>query len=218
MATQEGHIKITGTIDNVTYYEMGGEFYARMKSSLTRKDVKTKKCFEGSRRSSTRFGAGNIIASEVYQSLPPKQKVYSLFPSLRTKAIALVKQGLARADVKIALLQLVNPPERKQLEDNTTECPANNSLPSKDIYAQRVSFITKARRIHGLAGEKATSYPHNLPVTEQRKQFFDFVLRSHRSKPNAEHNWLAIGGDADNSLVLSKRAFLTYQRLFLQGP
>src|SRR4249920_2282108 len=115
MATQEGHIKITGTIGNLTYYKMGGKYLVRMKSSLTRKDVRTKKCFEGSRRSSTRFGAGNIIASEVYQSLPAKQKVYNLFPSLRTKAIALVKQGLARADVKIALLQLVNPPEREQL-------------------------------------------------------------------------------------------------------
>ncbi len=207
-----GHIKITGTIGNLTYYKMGGEYLVRMKSSLTRKDVKTKKCFEGSRRSSTRFGAGNIIASEVYQSLPAKQKVYSLFPSLRTKAIALVKQGLARADVKIALQQLVNPPEREQLQPNATECPANNSLPSKDIYAQRVSFITKARRIQGLAGEKATSYSHNLPVTEQRKQFFDFVLHSHRARPDP------VGGDANNSLVLSKREFLTYQRLFLKGP
>ncbi len=205
MAEQVGHIKITGTIDNVTYYKMDGKYLARRKSSLTRKDVKTKKCFEGSRRSSTRFGAGNIIASEVYQSLPPKQKVYSLFPSLRTKAIALVKQGLARADIKIALLQLVNPPEREQLQPNATECPANNS---KDIYPQAVSFITKARRIHGLAGEKATSYPHNLPVTPPHKQFFDFVLRSHRARPDPDHNYL----------VLSKRAFLTCQRLFLQGP
>jgi len=207
MAKQAGHIRIRGTIGNLTYYQMGGEDYVRMKSSLTRKDFKTKKCFEGSRRSSTRFGAGNIIASEVYQSLPATQKVYSLFPSLRTKAIALVKQGLARADVKIALLQLVNPPEREQIQDNTTECPASNNLPSKDIYPQRVSFITKARRVHGLAGEKATSYPQ-LPVTEQRKQFFDFVLRSHRARPDPTSDYL----------VLSKRAFLTYQRLFLQGP
>ncbi len=208
MAKQAGHIRIRGTIGNLTYYQMGGEDYVRKKSSLTRKDVKTKKCFEGSRRSSTRFGAGNIIASEVYQSLPPKQKVYSLFPSLRSKAIALVKQGLARADVKIALQQLVNPPERKQLECNATECPANNSLPSKDIYAQPVSSTTKAGRIQGLAAEKATSYPHNLPVTEQLKQFVDFVLRRHRAKPDADHNYV----------LLSKRAFLTYQRLFLQGP
>ena len=151
MAKQVGHIKITGTIGNVTYYKMGGKYFARRKSSLTRKDVKTKKCFEGSRRSSTRFGAGNIIASEVYQSLPPKQKVYSLFPSLRSKAIALVKQGLARADVKIALLQLVNPPERKQLQDNTTECPANNSLPSKDIYPQRCFFHYQSQKDSGLS-------------------------------------------------------------------
>ena len=209
MAKQAGHIRIRGTIGNLTYYQMGGEDYVRKKSSLTRKDFKTKKCFEGSRRSSTRFGAGNIIASEVYQSLPAKQKVYRLFPLLRTKAIALVKQGLARADVKIALQQLVNPPEKKQLECNTTECPANNSLPSKDIYPQAVSSTTKARRIYGLATERATSYPQlNLPVTPLHKQFSDFVLRSHGTKPDADHNYV----------LLSKRAFLTYQRLFLQGP
>jgi hypothetical protein len=208
MAKQAGHIRIRGTIGNLTYYQMGGEDYVRAKSSLTRKDFKTKKCFEGSRRSSTRFGAGNIIASEVYQSLPAIQKVYRLFPLLRTKAIALVKQGLARADVKTALLQLVNPPEKKQLEETITECPANNNLLSKDIYSERVSFITKARKVHGLATEKATSYLHNLPVTPLHKQFSDFVLRSHGARPDAEHNYV----------VLSKRAFLTYQRLFLQGP
>jgi hypothetical protein len=208
MAKQAGHIKITGTIGNLTYYKMGGIYLVRMKSSLTRKEVKTKKCFEGSRRSSTRFGAGNKIASEVYQSLPAKQKVYSLFPSLRTKAIALVKQGLARADVKIALQQLVNPPEKKQLECNTTEGVANDCLPSKEIYPQRVSFITKARRVHRLDAEKATSYPHNLQVVPQHKQFSDFVLRSHRARPDPDHNYV----------VLSKRAFLTYQRLFLEGP
>ncbi len=206
MAKQAGHIRIRGTIGNLTYYQMDGKDYVRKKSSLTRKDVKTKKCFEGSRRSSARFGAGNIIASEVYQSLPPKQKVYSLFSPLRSKAIALVKQGLARADVKIALLQLVNPPEREQLQDNTTECPANNSLLSKDIY--QPVCTTNARTTHGLVAEKATSYPHNLPVTPLHKQFSDFVLRSHGARQDAEHN----------EVVLSKRKFLSYQRLFLQGP
>ncbi len=103
MAKQAGHIKITGTIGNLTYYEMGGEYYARMKSSLTKKQFKTKKCFEGSRRSATRFGAGNKIASEVYNSLADKQRVYTLFCSLRSKAIALVKQGLDTTEVKITL-------------------------------------------------------------------------------------------------------------------
>ena len=209
MAKQAGHIRIRGTIGNLTYYQMGGKDYVRMKSSLTRKDFKEKKCFEGSRRSATRFGAGNIIASEVYQSLPAIQKVKSLFPLLRTKAIALVKQGLARADVKIALLQLVNPPEREPLQDNTTECPANNSLPSKDIYPQAISSTINARKSHGLAAEKASSYPQLSPAPiPEHQQFFDFVLRSHRARPDAEHN----------EVVLSKRKFLSYQRLFLQGP
>ncbi len=189
MAKHAGYVKITGTIGNLTYYKMGGEYLVRAKSSLTRKQFKTQKCFEGSRRSATRFGAGSKIASEVYGSLPGTQKVRGLFPSLVSKAVVLVKQGLGKADVKIALQQLVNPTERTQLQDNTTECPANNSLLSKDIHIQPVSLPVKAKRIPGLAGEKATSYPHNLPVTEQRKQFPGFVLRSERGRIPITITW-----------------------------
>ena len=41
MARQSGHIFITGTLDDVTYYKMYGIYYARMKSSLSRKKVLT---------------------------------------------------------------------------------------------------------------------------------------------------------------------------------
>ena len=146
MAKQVGHIKIIGTIDNLTFYEMDGEYYVRMKSSLTGKQFKTKKCFERSRRSAARFGAGNKIAGEVYRSLPDKKRVYALFCSLKSIAIALLKQGLDVADAKITLEELLKPPRRKRLQrrlqHNTTERPANNYLLSKDIYPQPVSFIT----------------------------------------------------------------------------
>jgi hypothetical protein len=37
MAKQVDDIKITGTYDDVTNYKMDGQYYARMKSSLTGK-------------------------------------------------------------------------------------------------------------------------------------------------------------------------------------
>lgn len=40
MARQIGDIIITGTIDDITFYEMDGKGYARHKSSLTGKRVK----------------------------------------------------------------------------------------------------------------------------------------------------------------------------------
>ena len=116
MAKRAGHIKITGIIGNVTYYKTGREYYARMKSSLTRKQLKTKKCFEGSRRSTTRLGAWSKIARKVYGSVPDKVRVYTLFCLLRSKAVALLKQGLDETNVKIALQQPL-----KQLQRNTTE-------------------------------------------------------------------------------------------------
>ena len=59
MAKQVGIIKITGTIDDITFYEMGGEFYARMKSSLTGKRFWKDKAFEGSRRSAKALGVAS---------------------------------------------------------------------------------------------------------------------------------------------------------------
>ncbi len=211
MAKQVGNIKIIGTIDNLTFYEMDGEFYVRMKSSLTGKQFKTKKCFERSRRSAARFGTGNKIAGEVYRSLPDKKRVYALFCSLKSIAIALLKQGLDEADAKITLEELLKPPRRKRLQRrlqrHTTERTANNYLPSKDIYPQPVSFTTKTKRIHGLVAEKARLYPtHSLPSMLQCNQIPDLRLRNHRPKEKNPNNYL----------VLSKRKFLIWHELFLQ--
>jgi hypothetical protein len=139
--------------------------------------------------------------------------VYALFCLLKSKAIALLKQGLDVADAKITLQQLVKPPRRKRLQRRpqrrTTERPANNYLLSKDIYPQPVSFTTRTKRIHGLAAEKATLYPraHSLPAMLQCNQTPDLRLRNHRPKPKNPNNYL----------VLSKRKFLTWHELFLQG-
>ncbi len=182
-----------------------------MKSSLTGKQFKTKKCFERSRRSAARFGAGNKIAGEVYRSLPDKKRVYTLFCSLKSIAIALLKQGLDVADAKITLEELLKPPRRKRLQrrlqHNTTERTANNYLVSKDIYPQPVSFTTRAKWIQGLVTEKASLYPaYSLPAIQQCNQIPDLRLRNRRPKEKNPNNYL----------VLSKRTFLIWHELFLQ--
>ena len=93
MARQIGEIKITGTIDDITFYKMDGEYYARMKSSLTGKKFWKHKAFEGSRRSCSRFAAGNKLASRVYRMIEEEKRVYKLYCFLKKRAIALLKEG-----------------------------------------------------------------------------------------------------------------------------
>lgn len=99
MAKQAGEIKIIGTLDDLTFYKMGEGFYVRLKSSLKSKAYWTSKVFAGSRRSGTRFGKGNQLASFVYNSLPLQRQYYPLFCGLKTLAISLLKQG--KGDVEV---------------------------------------------------------------------------------------------------------------------
>ena len=93
MAKQAGDIKIVGTLDDVTFYRMGEDYYVRMKSSLTGKRFWKDEAFAGSRRSCHRFGEGNKISSRVYSSLPPWEKSKALYTQLRSEAIRLLKEG-----------------------------------------------------------------------------------------------------------------------------
>jgi hypothetical protein len=98
MAKLAGHIKITGTKGNLTFYEMDGKYYVRMKSSLTGKQFRTKKCFAGSRQSAARFAKGNQIASITYRNLPKRMRIYDLFCVLKSAAIGLLKDGMTEAE------------------------------------------------------------------------------------------------------------------------
>ena len=107
MAKLAGHINITGTKGNLTFYEMDGKYYVRMKSSLTGKQFRTKKCFAGSRQSAARFAKGNQIASSIYRGLPERMRVYDLFCALKSAAIGLLKEGMTEAAAKAALEKFV---------------------------------------------------------------------------------------------------------------
>ena len=82
MAKQVGIIKITGTIDDITFYKMGEEYYARMKSSLTGKRFWKDRAFEGSRKSALALGSASKLASLLYKTLPKEKKGRTVFQKL----------------------------------------------------------------------------------------------------------------------------------------
>ena len=97
-----------GTYDDITFYKMEGNYYARMKSSLTGKKFWKHKAFEGSRRSCNRFGKGNQLASKVYKEIPEANRVYALYCTMKRIAIAMLKAGREEEQV-IAELRTLKP-------------------------------------------------------------------------------------------------------------
>jgi hypothetical protein len=104
MAKQAGDYFIEGTFDDLTFYKMCGRYYVRMKTSLTGKRFWKDKAFEGSRKSCSRFGEGNTLASTVFQLVREENRTNRLFPFLRTRSIALLKEGKAAEEVVCLLL------------------------------------------------------------------------------------------------------------------
>lgn len=105
MAKQIGDIIITGTIDDIIFYEMEGKGYPRKKTSLTGKRVKKDPRFKRSMQSANRFGKGNQLASKLYRSLPREEQVYALFKELKRIAILAIKDGKGEEEVMMLLRQ-----------------------------------------------------------------------------------------------------------------
>ena len=69
MARQAGILKLTGRIDNLSFYESEGEFFVRLKGGPTGKRVKKAACFERTRENNAEFGrcsqAGKLLRKSI---------------------------------------------------------------------------------------------------------------------------------------------------------
>lgn len=100
MARQAGEYFITGTYDNVTFYEMDGQHYARMKSSLSGKRVIRDARFKRTMEHAMIFGKANKIASELYRQLPREEKGRIARYALISKCRSLLAEGFNCEAVK----------------------------------------------------------------------------------------------------------------------
>lgn len=93
MPLQCGPLFITRTIDNVCFYRMEGQYYARMKSSLTRKRVLKDPKFQLTRVHAVLLGKASKIASGVYRQITGERKKHALYREITGKAIYLLREG-----------------------------------------------------------------------------------------------------------------------------
>ena len=93
MARQAGPIFFTGTIDDITFYKMEGQYFARKKSSLDRKQFRTDPRFKHSRQSAARFGEASKLASHIYWLLPKEQRGKGVVNRLTGQVGRLLQEG-----------------------------------------------------------------------------------------------------------------------------
>ncbi|MET6996775.1 hypothetical protein [Chitinophaga defluvii] len=116
MAKQAGVILLTGTIGNITFYEMDGQYYARMKSSLRGNRVKTDPAFALTMVYAERLALSSRTAAQLYRSLPADQRQVTLYRKMTSTAMQLLKAGIPAAmlaDALAAVFQPVTTPKEK---------------------------------------------------------------------------------------------------------
>jgi len=105
MAKQTGIFKIIGTIGDITFYEMDGEFYARKKSSLDGKRVKRDPRFKRTMEEAIGFGKASAAARAVYWALPEELRVQGFYGILTGRMRKLMREGSTAKESQLQLLR-----------------------------------------------------------------------------------------------------------------
>ena len=95
---------ITGTIGDLTYYLMDGIYYARLKSSLSGKRVRTDPKFKRTMENAGRLARASRLAAHVYMQTLPAERKFVIYRLLTGMAIRALRDEMPEADIT-ALLQ-----------------------------------------------------------------------------------------------------------------
>ncbi|RPD41901.1 hypothetical protein [Chitinophaga barathri] len=123
MAKQMSVIKITGTIGNITFYKMKGEYYARGKSSLSRKRVKTAPEFARLRVYSRRMACASGAAGRIYRSLRIGEQDVTFYRKMVSEGLRLLKAGCAEEQLEEALREIFLPAAAEIVPPDVKETP-----------------------------------------------------------------------------------------------
>jgi hypothetical protein len=92
MAKQAGNIKFTGTIDNICFYKMDGEYFVRRKSSLEGKRVKKDPVFKRTMQYAHLLAKASKIASGIYKNISKEDKSIKMYREIVGKVMRELKK------------------------------------------------------------------------------------------------------------------------------
>jgi hypothetical protein len=108
MAKQVGPVYYEGTIGDIVFYQMNGEYYARFKGNYkSLKQMKRLPKYKRVVENTKHFGHASSLASWIYQRhLPKELKSLRAWGQFTSKANRLRREGKTDKEVKEALIQL----------------------------------------------------------------------------------------------------------------
>lgn len=93
-----------GTIAGICFYKLDDHYFARTKSSLTGKRVKTSKVFRETMKYARLFAKASVIGSAIYRMLPGYQRHRRVYQQLTGKAMKMLRDGLSEKEVMQKLI------------------------------------------------------------------------------------------------------------------
>ncbi len=84
---------LEGTFDDLTFYKMEGQYYVRVKSSLSSKRVKTSPEFKWTMIYARLLARASKIGSAIYKELPPGWRQFWMYRSFTGEAFTLLKEN-----------------------------------------------------------------------------------------------------------------------------
>lgn len=134
MAKQIGPFKLQGCYDNICFYKMDGQYFARTKSSLDGKRVRRDPAFKETMRYAGLLGRASKLAAIVYRALPQEKKEPGLYKKLTGQVIRMLKEGKMEKEV----LELLQPMKVKKV---SVPIVANNNTVDKNSFADEVLLL-----------------------------------------------------------------------------
>src|SRR5881275_1060623 len=78
--------KLSGSLDDITFYMLEGECVAKKKSSFNKRNYKKKDRYRGFKRSGQTMGSASHMLSPLYRTLPRDRKSKKLWNELCSRA------------------------------------------------------------------------------------------------------------------------------------
>jgi hypothetical protein len=107
MAKQIGENFITGTYDDLCFYKMDGQYYVRIKSSLTRNRVRKSAAFTRTMQSASELAAASVIASQVYRTIAKEKRRVAWYRKMTGMAKLLFKNGESKERIMELLIKYI---------------------------------------------------------------------------------------------------------------
>lgn len=155
---------LEGTFDDLVFYKMDGQYYVRVKSSLTGERVKTAPEFRITMYYADMLVRASRIGSQIYKALPPGWRQFWMYRAFTGEAFTLLKDGNTPEAIIAALWQcyVAYWEERKAVDPDN---PIFQAKPKK-IRKRRVYSEESIKRMKDKWGKPKW----RDPAEEERKR------------------------------------------------